>query len=127
MHTTIGEVSAVRSAIQAYVDACAAADAEALRTSLHPKWVMYGVDSVGADEATDVTDFVAWVGEQQPPPGYRATIGHVDISGDAAIATLLEESYYDTDYVIYFTLVRYSDRWQITTKTYSQVESRRTT
>lgn len=88
---------------------------------------MYGVDSVGADEATDVTDFVAWVGEQQPPPGYRATIGHVDISGDAAIATLLEESYYDTDYVIYFTLVRYSDRWQITTKTYSQVESRRTT
>lgn len=118
---SIDEYEAVRAAVQAYVDACASADAHALRAALHPQWTMYGIDELSVETATSAADFVAWVDDQAPPTGYRATITELDIAGDAAAATLVEEKYYDIDYVIYFTLVRYGQGWTITTKTFSQV------
>jgi KaiC/GvpD/RAD55 family RecA-like ATPase len=125
MTSTIDEYESIRAAIQAYVDACALADAEALRASLHPMWAMYGIDELSVDTAAGVDDFVAWVAEQAPPVGYRAAITNIDVAGDAATATLVEEKYYDIDYVIFFTLVRYDGAWAITTKTYSQGPPRR--
>jgi hypothetical protein len=116
----IDEYSAVRSAVQRYVDACLGADDGALRAALHPAWTMYGID-FATDIAVSVDEFVAWVGDQARPTGYRATITHLEIAGDAATATLVEENYYDVDYVIYFTLVRYDGVWSIVTKTHSQV------
>ena len=124
MMPAIDEYEGVRASIQAYVDACALADAEALRASLHPMWTMYGIDQLSVDTAAGVDDFVAWVAEQAPPVGYRATITNIDVAGDAATATLVEEKYYDIDYVIFFTLVRYDGAWAITTKTFSQVPPR---
>lgn len=121
MTSAIGENEAARAAVQAYVDACALADPEALRAALHPQWTMYGIDETSVETATSVDDFVAWVADQEPPKGYRATITALDVSGDAAVATLVEEKYYGIDYVIYFTLVRYGQGWTITTKTFSQV------
>jgi len=121
MDIPIEEYEAVRAAVQRYVDACVAADHDALRAALHPKWTMSGIDAEATDAATPAADFVAWVAEQSPPAGYRATITHVEIAGDAASATLVEESYYGIDYVIFFTLVRYEGVWAIVTKTYSQV------
>ena len=118
---SIDEYEAVRAAVQAYVDACGAADADALRAALHPQWTMYGIDELSVETATSAADFVAWVDDQVPPTGYRATITELDIAGDAAAATLVEEKYYDINYVIYFTLVRYGQGWTITTKTFSQV------
>ena len=106
---------------RAYVDACESADAEALRAALHPRWTMYGIDDLSVETGASVDDFVAWVDDQAPPVGYRATITQIDIVGDAALATLVEENYYGIDYVIYFTLVRYGKAWAITTKTFSQV------
>ncbi len=117
----IDEYEDVRDAVQAYVDACGLADAEALRAALHPSWTMYGIDELSVEMATSAGDFVDWVDGQTPPTGYRATITAIDIAGDAATATLVEEKYYDIDYVIYFTLVRYDGAWSITTKTFSQV------
>ena len=111
----------MRAAIQRYVDACKTADHDALRAALHPKWTMSGVDAEATDAATSVDDFVAWVADQEAPAGYRATIAQLDIAGDAASATLVEESYYGVDYVIFFTLVRYEGSWAIVNKTYSQV------
>lgn len=115
------EEEAVRAAVQAYVDACASADANALREALHPAWTMYGIDSLGVDAGTGRAVYVEWVGEQQPPHGYLATISQVDVAGIAAMATLLEENYYGIDYTIFFTLVRYDGTWRITSKTYSQM------
>ncbi|MCZ3388419.1 MAG: nuclear transport factor 2 family protein [Actinomycetia bacterium] len=121
MMPAIHEYEGVRAAVQAYADACALADAEALRAALHPRWTMYGIDELSVETATGADDFVDWVDGQVPPTGYRATITNIDIAGDAAKATLVEEKYYDIDYVIYFTLVRYDGAWSITTKTFSQV------
>lgn len=117
----IEEYEAVRAAIQRYVVACQAADHIAVRAALHPKWTMSGVDAEATDAGATLADFVSWVAEHSPPDGYRATITHLDIAGDAASATLVEESYYGVDYVIFFTLVRYDREWAIMTKTYSQV------
>ena len=121
INSAIDELDAVRAAVQRYVDACANADPEALRSALHPEWRMYGIDALAEDIAAPPDGFVSWVADQQPPVGYRATITHVEVVADAATATLVEESYYDVDYVVYFTLVRYGGTWQIVTKTYSQV------
>jgi len=121
MDTPIEQYEAVRAAVQDYVQACLAADGRALRDALHPRWTMYGIDANAIDAGASVDDFVAWVSEQAPPAGFRSTITHLEIAGDAAVATLVEESYYDTDYVTFFTLVRYDGVWEIVTKTYSQV------
>ncbi len=121
MDFPIEEYEAVRAAIQRYVVACQAADHLAVRAALHPKWTMSGVDVETTDAGATLEDFVSWVAEHSPPDGYRTTITHLDIAGDAASATLVEESYYGVDYVIFFTLVRYDREWAIVTKTYSQV------
>ncbi len=121
MATSVEQVEEVRAAVQLYVDACAAADTEALRSALHPRWTMYGVDSESTDIASDVDDFVGWVGAHEPPVGYDATISEIHLAGRAAVATLVESNYYGIDYVIYFTLVRYDDKWTITTKTFGEV------
>jgi hypothetical protein len=126
VHIAIDEYEAVHSTVQRYVDACMAADGDALRAALHPKWTMYGIDAGATDVAATVDEFVGWVKEQAPPDGYRATITHIEIAGDAAVATLVEESYYDTDYVVFFTLVRYESAWSVVCKTYSQIPPVRT-
>jgi hypothetical protein len=126
MSTDLDDLDAVRAAVQRYVDACTDADSEALRTSLHPDWRMYGIeDEAGEEVAVSVDDYVAWVAERQPPVGYRATITHLEIATDVATATLVEEHYYDIDYVVFFSLVRYGGTWRIVTKAYSQVSPRR--
>ena len=121
MSVALADVEAVRTAVQAYVSACAAADADALREALHPAWTMYGIDALAVDAGTGADAYVEWVGDQQAPQGYRATISQIDVAGDAAMATLLEASYYGIDYTIFFTLVRYEGIWRITSKTYSQI------
>ena len=119
----IDDLEAVRAAVQRYVDACTRADSEALRSALHPAWRMYGIEPAPLDEevAVPVEEYVAWVAERQPPVGYRATITQVEISSDVAMATLVEEKYYDIDYIVFFTLVRSGGTWCIVTKTYSRV------
>jgi Putative lumazine-binding len=119
--TDIDDLDAVRAAVQRYVDACTNADSEALRSALHPAWRMYGIDTSDEEVAVPVDEFVAWVAGRQPPVGYRATITHIEITTDVALATLVEEKYYDTDYIIFFSLVRSGGRWSIVTKTYSSV------
>jgi hypothetical protein len=126
MSTDINDLSAVREAVQRYVDACTNADSEALRSALHPAWRMYGIDTSEEEIAVTVDEFVAWAADRQPPPGYRATITHIEITADVAMATLVEEKYYDTDYndtdyIVFFSLVRSGGMWRIVTKTYSRV------
>jgi len=126
MSTDLDDLDAVRAAVQRYVDACTDADSEALRTALHPDWRMYGIEEAGDEVAASVDDYVAWVAKRQPPVGYRATITHLEIATDVATATLVEENYYDVDYVVFFSLVRYGGLWRIVTKAYSQVSSQQT-
>jgi len=122
MSTYIDNLNAVREAVQRYVDACANADSEALRSALHPAWRMYGIDTSEEEFAVTVDEFVAWVADkQQPPLGYRATITHIEIASDVAMATLVEEKYYDTDYTVHFSLIRSGGMWHTVTKTYSRV------
>ena len=123
MSIDIDDLNAVRAAVQRYVDACANADSEALRSALHPAWRMYGIEPLPLDEevAVSVDEYVAWVADRQPPVGYRATITQVEITADVAMATLVEEKYYDIDYIVFFSLVRSGGTWCIVTKTYSGV------
>jgi len=121
MSTDINDLNAVREAVQRYVDACMSADVEALRSALHPAWRMYGIDTSEEEFAVTVDEFVAWASDRQPPHGYRATITHIEITADMAMATLVEEDYYDTDYTIHFSLIRSGGKWHIVTKTYSRV------
>ena len=123
MSIDIDDLNAVRAAVQRYVDACANADSEALRSALHPAWRMYGIEPLPLDEevAVPVDEYVAWVADRQPPVGYRATITQVEITADVAMATLVEEKYYDIDYIVFFSLVRSGGTWCIVTKTYSGV------
>jgi hypothetical protein len=121
MSTDINDLNAVREAVQRYVNACANADMEALRSALHPAWRMYGIDTSEEEFAVTVDDFVAWASDREPPLDYRATITHIEITADVAVATLVEENYYDTNYTIHFSLIRSGGRWHIVTKTYSRV------
>jgi hypothetical protein len=123
MSADIDDLNAVRAAVQRYVDACTNADSQALRSALHPAWRMYGIEPSPLDEevAVPVDEYVAWVADRQPPVGYRATITQVEITADVAMATLVEEKYYDIDYIVFFSLVRSGGTWCIVTKTYSGV------
>jgi hypothetical protein len=121
MSTDINDLNAVREAVQRYVDACANADLEALRSALHPAWRMYGIDTSEEEFAVTVDEFVDWASDRESPLGYRATITHIEITRDVAMATLVEENYYDTDYTIHFSLIRSGGMWHIVTKTYSRV------
>ena len=121
MSTDIDDLNAVREAVQRYVDADTNADSQALRSALHPAFRMYGIDTSEEEFAVTVDEFVAWVAERQPPLGYRAAITHIEIASDVAMATLVEEKYYDTDYTIHFSLIRSGGMWHIVTKTYSRV------
>lgn len=121
MDSYLDDAEAVRAAVQGYVDACRDADPEMLRAALHPAWTMYGIDSDTVDVAAAPDEFVQWLQDQDSPAGYRAGITRIDVAGHAACATLVEESYYGIDYVVFFTLVRYDGRWQVVTKTYSEV------
>jgi hypothetical protein len=121
MSTDIDDLNEVRTAVQRYVDACTSADPEALRAALHPAWRMYGIDPVDEEIAVPVDEFVAWLTGQQAPIGYRASITHIEITADAAMVTVAEEKYYDTDYIVYFSLLRSGGKWSIVTKTYCLV------
>ena len=121
MRPSLDEYEAIREAVQRYVDACLIADHDLLRSALHPKWTMYGIDDGATDVAVTVDEFVGWVRDREPPEGYRAEITNVESAKHVAAATLVEENYYGIDYVIFFSLVRYDGRWTIVTKSYSQV------
>ena len=121
MSTDIDDLNAVREAVQRYVDADTNADSQALRSALHPAFRMYGIDTSEEEFAVTVDEFVAWAADKQPPLGYRATITHIEIASDVAMATLVEEKYYDTDYTTHLSLIRSGGTWHIVTKTYSRV------
>ena len=57
---------------------------------------MYGIDTSEEETAVTVDEFVAWAADMQRPPGYRATITHIEIIADVAMAILVEEKYYNT-------------------------------
>tara|TARA_R110002110_G_scaffold406421_1_gene626569 strand:- start:424439 stop:424801 length:363 start_codon:yes stop_codon:yes gene_type:complete len=106
----------VRSVVEAYVAACAAADSDALRAVFHADANMSGM-LAGQRMTGGVAPFVDVVANN-PPPGadYTSQISDIEVSGKVAIATLREQNYMGMSFTNYFQLLNVDGHWLIVAK-----------
>jgi len=114
---------AARATVQAYVDACRAGDAAALRGLFHPQALMSG-HLQGQLLLGSPEPFFQAV-EQAPAPAasgepYRFEIGEVSVAGEVASTTLREWDYLGMDFTDFFHLLRTDAGWRIIAKTFHQ-------
>ena len=119
MSTYLQDLDDVRTLIQLYIDG-SNGDVAKLKQAFHPDAWMMG--RFGAtDTVFPIAQFYAMV-EAQPGmagPNYQAIIRTIDLAGDAGVAILAETDYLGCDFVDYFAVARFGERWQITNKTYA--------
>lgn len=121
MSAQLDDHDAIAEVIQLYIDG-AAGDVAKLKRAFHPDARMFGhIDSLA--HAIPISGFFEMVagaqGQPMAGPNYKARIGSIQQTGDAAVAALVEQDYLGCDFVDYFSLARIQGRWQIVNKTYA--------
>ncbi len=112
----LGEITRV---VQLYIDG-ANGDVAKLEEAFHPDAWMFG--HIGPMVTNiPIGEFFKMVAASpgMAGPGYRAHVSSVDVVGDAAVATLVEEDYLGCDFVDFFSLARIDGTWKIVNKTYA--------
>ena len=124
MRDHVSDTDAVRAVVQLYVDGVRSGDMALLSRAFHPDAQMYGRFN-GQAMNMPIVKFIE-IAQGMPAPAksgeaYRATISAVELSGDAAVATLKEVNYQGADFVDYFTLQHDNGTWKIVNKTFNQL------
>lgn len=114
------DTAAVRAVMQLYIDG-AGGDMDKLHTAFHADARMFG--HVG-DKRRDmpISQFIEGVGKAPGPligPRYRADLANVNVTGRAAVVTLIEQDYRGCDFINYFTLAKFDTGWKIVSKTFT--------
>jgi len=115
--TYLQDLDDVRAPIQLYLDG-SSGDLVKLKQAFHPDARMFG--HVGQmDTCIPVGACFDLVQAQPGMAGsnYKATVQHVDLTGDAGVAVLVETDYLGCDFVDCFSVARIAERWQLTNKT----------
>lgn len=112
--------TAVRAAVQRYVDGCRAADPAAVRDAFDDNAVMWGylgpeyTTMTGAEFADRVIAAAEPAGEE-----YSGTIADIAVTGDIASAVLEERGFLGADFRNQFGLIRRDGVWRITSKVFT--------
>ncbi|VXB62725.1 nuclear transport factor 2 family protein [Aeromicrobium sp. 9AM] len=111
----------VTAAVERYVDAVVASDAEAVSAAFRADawmWGYLGPDLVSAP----ISEFCQVVAETAEDDAWTADYSHtiegIEVSGGVARATLKERGYRGGAFTNYFTLVRAAGEWSIASKTF---------
>ena len=124
MRDHVSDTDAVRAVVQLYVDGVRSGDMALLTRAFHPDAQMYGRFN-GQLVNMPIVKFIENA-KGMPPPAksgedYRATISAIELSGDAAVATLKEVNFQGADFVDFFTLQHSAGEWKIVNKTFNQL------
>lgn len=110
----------VKTAVQQYIDGCAAADSRRVADAFDAGAVMWGylgdeyVTMTGAEFATQV------VGAATPAgPEYRSEIQRIEVTGKVASAVLVEEGFLGSNFRNELGLVERDGRWRIVSKVFT--------
>ncbi len=57
-------------------------------------------------------------GNPQGEAGYRSELQSIQVTGSAAVATLVENAYLDHDFTDYFSLIKTEAGWKIANKVF---------
>ncbi len=113
------EVASVRAVIDQYVEGSAAGDAVLLESLFHPNAVMMGYMRGQLMDGSP-RPFFDLVGSQpslrSQGTNYSAEVVSIQVDGDIATVTLLEDGFFGMSFVDHFHLVRSGDRWLIASK-----------
>ena len=124
MRDHVSDTDAVRAVVQQYVDGVRGGNMALLTQAFHADAQMYGYFN-GQAMNMPIVRFIE-IAQGMPAPAasgedYRATIAAVELSGDAAVATLKEVNYQGADFVDFFTLLHGESGWKIVNKTFNQL------
>ncbi len=118
---TIEDIDAIAQAVQLFIDGTSGGDHAKLAEAFHPDARMYG--AIGAQRFdVPITEFANVVAESPADVAgtFRARITSIAETGDAAIATVVEEGFWGTlSFVDYLSLCRIDGRWLIVSKTFA--------
>lgn len=113
------EEAAVRDALQHYLNGHATGSAEEFRQAFHPRANLYFIRDGQFAERTSA-DYIAGAKGGGPAPDEarrKRRIDQVDVTGTAAIATIVLE-YPGVTFTDYMSLLKVDGRWQIVAKVF---------
>lgn len=112
--------TAVRAAVQQYIDGCRAADPAVVRDAFDEHAVMWGY--LGPDYTTmtgaEFADRVVATAEPASDE-YACSIRSIEVTGDIASAVLEERGFLGADFRNQFGLIRRDGVWRITSKVFT--------
>ncbi|MEQ8901725.1 MAG: nuclear transport factor 2 family protein [Roseovarius sp.] len=114
----------IRDTIDRYVEGMRTADVALLRSAFHEHASMFG--DFGDDQmAAPIETLFHWAAAELEPGAtgddHRVEIEDVEIAGDVALARVYERDFFGGDAREFFTLVRTSEGWRITCKSWATV------
>ncbi len=121
MKNRVEDVGAVRAVLNDYIEG-SKGNADLLRSIFHPDAGMNGYFSghlaIGSPEP--FFQEVAKIDASAPSGNGRTEIESIEVIGNVATATLVEEDFLGSGFVDFFHLIRVDGDWKIISKTYHQ-------
>jgi len=116
--------TAIRETLDRYVEGMRTADIALLRSAFHEHANMFG--DFGEDlMAAPIETLFDWAAAELEPGAtgddHRVEIEDVEIAGDIGLARVYERDFFGGDAREFFTLVRTSEGWRITCKSWATV------
>jgi len=112
----LDDLDAIKACIRLYEEGSARGDRKLLEQAFLPSARMAGWFQGQFMDVPITTFFDIAEGNAQSEAGYRSSLQSIQITGDAAVATLVENAYLEHDFTDYFSLVRSEDGWKIANK-----------
>lgn len=114
--------TAIRETLERYVEGMRTADVALLKSAFHAHAGMFG-DFGGELMAAPIDTLFDWAGAELEPGAtgaqHRVEVADIEVAGDVALARTHERDFFGGDAREFFTLVRASEGWRITNKSWA--------
>lgn len=121
--SVVEDYDAIRAVVQLCLDGEATGDVEKLQAAFHDDARMFG-SLAGERYDVPISELMEMSAQTPADTGkYRSRILSVQQTGDAALATVVEEGYWGTvSFVDYLSLARIDGRWRIVNKLFAHTD-----
>jgi len=114
----LDDLSAIQACIRLYQEGSARGDRKLLEQAFLPSARMAGWFEGKYLDVPITSFFEIADGNAQSEAGYRSELQSIQITGSAAVATLVENSYLEHDFTDYFSLIKTEEGWKIANKVF---------